>query len=72
MLSLLVMFVLCHVSLSSQHAVQQQSGLLDTGASRASAQPHVPREAPTSTHPGALLWLPIAEVCPKLLPVLHQ
>lgn len=57
---------------SSQHAVQQQSGRPHPGACGASAQPHVPREALTATHPGALLRLPIAEVCLKLLPLLHQ
>ena len=63
---------LCLHSLSSQHAVQQQPGMSDPGASRASAQPHVPWKAPSPAHPGALLRLPVAEVCPELLPLLHQ
>lgn len=55
--------VLAASALSSQYAVQQQSGRPDTRASRASAQPHVSGEAPTSTHPGAFLRLSVAEVC---------
>lgn len=57
---------------SAQYAVQQQSGRPDPRAGRASAQPHVPWEAATSAYVGAFLRLPVAEVCPQLLPILHQ